>query len=102
MNTGTDATEVVWDRHQSGMVLVALAELPFKNVFEVIGRINEQAHRCFGDGTDAQAKHPFRLSRREIGLCLEALQAMPYGAVREIASRLESLVAEPGGIGSRA
>lgn len=78
--------EIRWDRRQSGIVLAALAERPFKDVFEVIGHINEQAHRQFRDHDTTDGI--FQLSVEDADLCLEALQDLPYRSVHEAISRI--------------
>lgn len=92
MNGDGETLVVEWDRIQSVLVLNALAELPFKTVFETIGRINEQAHEGLREGQDERTRRRFRLSRQDVRLCLDAVQSLPYGTIRETASGLESLV----------
>lgn len=94
MNSEPHSAEISWDRGQSALVLNALSELPFKRVFETIGNINAQAHRQFDSHPRSSTRGAFRLTDGELRLCLEALQDLPYGSVRETAAALETLLTE--------
>lgn len=66
------------------LVIEALAEEPFKNVFELIGRINRQAN--MGNGEE-----PCRvlLSRADQALVIGAMVKMPYHRVHQLLAKLE-------------
>lgn len=96
MNPKGTIRAVLWDSRQSGIVLSALAERPFKDVFELIGVVNGQAHRLFRDGAEGPGE--FRLAESDLELCLDALQDLPYRRVRDVIARIEEAgEAEQGG-----
>lgn len=74
---------------QSALILNALAELPFKTVFEVIGQLNQQAHQRFSHDNAATAQ-PFRLSRADWALCIQALGELPFKQVNALLQYLNA------------
>jgi hypothetical protein len=66
------------------LVIEALAEGPFKTVFELIGRINRQANLEAGqDGCRLQ------WSRADQALVIGALVKLPYHRVHQLLAKLE-------------
>jgi hypothetical protein len=66
------------------LVIEALAEGPFKTVFELIGRINRQANLDAGqDGCRLQ------FSRADQALVIGALVKLPYHRVHQLLAKLE-------------
>ena len=70
---------------EGGLVIEALAELPFKTVFELIGDLNRQAVT----GADAPAGRPYRVDRDNLELILRALAQLPYERVHRLLSALQ-------------
>lgn len=68
------------------LVIEALAELPFKAVFELIGDLNRQA--CDGAAADAGGQR-YRLERDNLELILRALAQLPYERVHRLMSALQ-------------
>lgn len=75
---------------QGALVLEALAELPFKTVFELIGDLNRQANA----GADATAVHQFILGRSELALIVKALGELPYSRVHALVASLAAQIAQ--------
>ena len=89
-----EGVEVALDRDQSGLVLSALAELPFKTVYALIGKLNQQAHENFPTAKERGTPKAFRMEPREFALCLEALGALPYHTVSRLMEHLRSQLSE--------
>ena len=82
-------------RDEEGLLAIeALAELPFKTVFELIGELNRQA--VSGAGTD-DAGRRYDVDRDQLELLLGALAQLPYARVhRLLASLARQLEHAPG------
>lgn len=59
------------------LLLEALAELPFKQVYRLIGELDRQAQRAFGAGGDGQ----FDFEPDQLRLALAALGGLPHRRV---------------------
>ncbi len=66
---------------QSGLVLEALMEQPFKKVFEVIGSLNQQAQQFYQPGVEKNRAQLFVISKMDFSLCIKALGELPYHRV---------------------
>ena len=99
MNAQGKRLEVDLELEQCALVLQALSEKPFKLVFELIGRINGQAHRCFArEGAEAELGR-ITLAAAELDLCMEALEQLPYSRVKELMAILQAAAASGGATG---
>ena len=78
---------IALDGDEGQLVVEALAECPFKTVFELIGRLNRQAN-----GAPAGAACQFVLSRADLGLIVGALVKLPYHRVHLLMRKLEQQV----------
>lgn len=87
-NRPRSAIVVAMDRRESGMLLAALAELPFKKVYQLIGNLNAQAHAQFGDRSAPGDALPFRFEPVEWEFCLGVLQSLPYRDVHRLLERI--------------
>lgn len=85
---------------QGALVIEALAELPFKTVFELIGRLNRQANgvdpaagvRLGVDpaaGADAGGALPYVVGAADLELIVGALGRLPYNRVHRLLAALE-------------
>ena len=74
---------------EGGLVVEALAELPFKTVFELIGELNRQAN-LQGDA----GGHEFALYPAQLALIVKALGELPYARVHVLMAALHAQVAE--------
>ncbi|MDQ1919348.1 hypothetical protein [Massilia pseudoviolaceinigra] len=77
---------------QGALVIEALAELPFKTVFDLIGRLNRQANAA----ADADAAHAYSVSLPDLQLIVGALRLLPYHRVHLLMDALEQQVAGMG------
>ena len=76
------------DRLESGMLLAALAELPFKTVYSLIGKINAQAHSHFSDPSEHAKRRPFEFEFHELTFCARTLETLPYREVHALLDRV--------------
>ena len=76
--------------HESGLLLQALAERPFKQVFEVIGKLNHQAQAFYQPPVNNQKRILFSLGAAEFSLCIKALGDLPYNQVQALIANLHA------------
>jgi hypothetical protein len=81
------------DAQQSHLILVALAEQPFKLVFELIGRLNKWVNEIFE--FDSRTTMPtseqnisFEFTLPELVLTVKALGDMPFQRVHRLVQHL--------------
>ncbi|MDQ1829281.1 hypothetical protein [Massilia scottii] len=77
---------------QGALVIEALAELPFKTVFDLIGRLNRQANAACA----ADAAHAYTVGVPDLQLIVGALRLLPYHRVHLLMDALEEQVAGMG------
>ena len=80
--------EVELDVGQGRLIIEALAERPFKSVFELIGKLNRWANEAFGGGAGARAV--FAFSMPELALTLSALGELPFNRVHALVHSLKA------------
>ena len=80
---------------QGALVIEALAELPFKTVFDLIGRLNRQANAADADA-DADAARAYSVGVPDLQLIVGALRLLPYHRVHLLMDALEEQVAGMG------
>ncbi len=78
---------------EGALIMEALSELPFKTVFELIGKLNRQANEM-GSDRSAQALIPLTVSRAELRLIIRALGNMPYHRVQVLLDKLNQQIRE--------
>lgn len=69
---------------QGNLILEALAERPFKQVFELIGVLNQQASLLFSDAEPLDLLATFTLSAPQLRLIIEALGELPFNRVHTL------------------
>lgn len=69
---------------QGNLILEALAERPFKQVFELIGELNQQAQMNFSVSAVENDLGQFVLHPNQLRLILEVLGEMPYNRVHRL------------------
>ena len=87
---------------QGNLMLEALAERPFKHVFEVIGMLNRGAAQFAGAGADETARTEdaqamraaFVFSNSELRITLDALADLPYRRVQPLLLDLHAQLAQ--------
>jgi len=78
-----------------GIVMEALAEYPFKLVFELIGKLNQQANEQSASAIDETQECEFSLTSDELSLIVKALGEMPYNRVHGLLTNLQAQIARP-------
>ncbi|MBX3630265.1 MAG: hypothetical protein KF908_10245 [Nitrosomonas sp.] len=73
---------------EGSLLLTALAECPFKTVFELIGKLNHQAHLHFTEISDHTLRRPFEFTEQELALSMKALGRLPYEHVHQLLNSL--------------
>ena len=76
-------------------VFEALAEQPFKHVFELIGNINKQANKA-PDLSDKDAPTTYTFTDKELALIVRALGSMPFEIVHQLIANLNQQIREQG------
>jgi hypothetical protein len=66
---------------QSSLLLEALVEQPFKNVFDIIGQLNQQAQQFYQADAVQHAPVLFVISASDFSVCVQALGELPYNRV---------------------
>lgn len=69
---------------QGNLILEALAERPFKQVFELIGVLNMQAAQQFDNAAEERDLGSFVLTTQQLRLILDVLGEMPYNRVNRL------------------
>lgn len=65
---------------EGALIVQALAERPFKDVFALIASLNRQANGFDAEG-GAGVRHAYALSAAELALAVRALGALPFEQV---------------------
>ncbi len=74
------------------LVFEALAERPFKQVYELIGRLNHRANEVAEQGGDVTLPQAYPLDAAELDLVTRALSELPYGRVHRLLASLNEQV----------
>ncbi len=74
--------------NEGNIVFEALAELPFKYVFDLIGRLNKQVNESTIDSGNDDALYTHTLSRQELDMVIRALGKMPFNRVHALLENL--------------
>lgn len=73
-------------------VFQALSELPFKLVYELIGKMNHVTNEADPIIRDGGAYYAYSFSKTEVDLILHALGQLPYLSVHQVIHGLEKEV----------
>lgn len=73
---------------EGNLLLEALAECPFKSVFELIGKLNQQANISFGSNVAHGERRSFVFTESELSLTIKSLGNMPYHRVHQLLAEL--------------
>ena len=79
---------------EGNLILEALAEKPFKLVFELIGELNKQANQLFTGSNQLEERQLFVFSKKDAALIIKALGAFPYDRVHLLLSSLNQQINE--------
>ncbi|MBY0572721.1 MAG: hypothetical protein K2P84_03485 [Undibacterium sp.] len=77
---------------QANLLLESLAERPFKQVFELIAALNEQASTQFFNQDKKEEYAEFAFSKAELRLMIEALGEMPFKRVQTLVQHLHAQI----------
>lgn len=77
---------------EGNLLLGALAECPFKSVFELIGKLNQQANNLFLPGIVENERQKFTFTESELSLSIKALGNMPYQRVHKLLAALNQQI----------
>ncbi len=77
---------------EGNLILEALAECPFKSVFELIGQLNLQANQLFTATTDHEKTQAFMFSEHDLSLTIKALGGLPYNRVNGLLVNLNQQI----------
>ncbi len=77
---------------EGNLLLEALAECPFKSVFELIGKLNQQANNLFLPGIAQKERQKFTFTESELSLSIRALGNMPYQRVHKLLAALNQQI----------
>ncbi len=80
------------DLAEGQLVFEALAECPFKQVYELIGRLNYRANEVAEQGGDVTLPQVYHLDAAELDLVTRALSELPYGRVHRLLASLNEQV----------
>jgi hypothetical protein len=80
-----DSLQLALTGEQGNLVITALAEFPFKLVYELIGKLNRQANAAMQAG-EACLCH---VGAAELKLILDALGKLPYYQVHTLVHELQ-------------
>lgn len=79
---------------QGNLILEALAERPFKQVFEIIGHLNQQASNQFPVDANEDYIGRFNVSVPQLRLILNVLGDIPYNRVNRLLQQLHQQLQE--------
>jgi hypothetical protein len=85
---------VFLNRTEGRLIMQALAELPFKYVYELIGKLNHQANEITAGDRDAPHFQLRRLSLQELHLMIRALEEMPFRQVHDLLANLNAQISD--------
>lgn len=66
---------------EGALIVQALAERPFKEVFALIASLNRQTNSFAGDGNGTGGRHDYTMNAAELALAVRALGALPFDLV---------------------
>lgn len=70
------------------IIIEALAELPFRHVFELIGKINSQANKKNSSDLSYEKSKEYRVNMEDVEIMVTALGHMPFIKVENIMGKL--------------
>jgi len=76
------------------IIFEALAELPFKYVYDLIGKLNFQANHNNAEDGGGMARLRHTLIMQELGLIIKALGGLPFNRVHSLVDKLSAQIRE--------
>ncbi len=83
-----DALHIALTVEEGQLIVEALAELSFRSVFELIGKLNRRANELIASDAD-NAPQEFLLTAPELLLIFSALGDMPFNQVHTLVDKLK-------------
>jgi hypothetical protein len=83
---------IVLTPEEGALVMEALAEYPFKSVFELIGKLNLQANIYSSSALPASAAHDFDFTAPELSLAIKALGDLPFNRVNVLLANVNGQI----------
>jgi len=77
---------------EGNLLLEALAELPFKTVFELIGQLNQQANESFANNGTENQRQKFLFTEKDMALTIKALGEISYNRVHVLLANLNKQI----------
>lgn len=75
---------------EAQLVFKSLAELPFKLVYELIGKINKQSNSLIITGGKSNQNIRIELTNQEFNRIVKALEKQPFTTVHKLIEKLNS------------
>jgi len=91
-NSVQKAFQIHLNVNDGKIIFEALAELPFKYVYDLIGKLNRQANQSLASECDEFALLRHTLGWQEIGLIIKALGGMPFNRVHRLVANLSAQI----------
>jgi len=91
-NPAQKAFQIHLNVNDGKIIFEALAELPFKYVYDLIGKLNRQANENISGECDGFAPLRHTLGLQEIGLIIKALGGMPFNRVHRLVDNLSAQI----------
>lgn len=79
---------ISWRQEDGSLMIEALAECPFKLVYELIGKLNRQANSLLSRAGEHAAPQDLELSAAELKLLINALGNLPFNRVHLLVHEL--------------
>ena len=83
-----DTVTIILSLDEGRIVFEALAEMPFKYVYALVGQLNNRTNEHVANGLKEGMPLAFTLTRSQVDLMLRALGEMPF---KRVCSLLENL-----------
>ncbi|OGB25280.1 MAG: hypothetical protein A3I66_04255 [Burkholderiales bacterium RIFCSPLOWO2_02_FULL_57_36] len=92
MNSFTEKPQfaITLRNDEGGLVIEALAECPFKQVYDLIGRLNQQANASLAHGAGPDDPVEYMMSAADMKLIAAALGNLPFNRVHSLLESLQS------------
>lgn len=84
MNHSVSTLHLHLTLEQSSLVLEALMEQPFKQVFEIIGVLNQQAQQFYQTPDGKDRAQLFVINKADFTVCIKSLGELPYNRVSNL------------------
>ena len=77
--------------NEGKIIFKALTDLPFKTVYELIGKLNEQSNKENTNQYSDEMKMTLKLTKKDLGIITEALSKQPFKTVYGIIEKIYNM-----------